>query len=84
MTNIYLRMLLFIIVLVCVIILPWWLSTLILVGLTVYFSFYLEVVFFGFLFDVLYEGNFVFPYKGLILSLIFLLVVMTVRKRIRI
>ena len=62
-------------------VLPWWLSAIILIGLTIYIPLYLEVLFFGFLFDTLYSAS-----KGhvaLISATIFILVVTFIRTRIR-
>ncbi len=72
-------------VLVCfaVITLPWWIMAIILVGLTVYFSLYIEVLFFGFLFDILYSAHNSFPYTALTLALVLLSVVSLVRPYIR-
>ena len=80
----HLRIPLFIIVFIFVLILPWWLSTLILIGLTIYFPFYLEVLFFGFLFDTLYASDYRFPFIGLIFGTIFLLVTIFARTRMRV
>ena len=83
MTKPLVRGTLFILLLILVIVLPWWLSAIILICLTIYIPFYLEVLFFGFLFDTLYAPRFVFPYSGLTISTIFLVTVMFVRTRIR-
>jgi len=49
-----------------------WISVIILGGLTIYFPLYLEVLFFGFLFDALYSTQYNFPYIGLTIATIFL------------
>lgn len=77
------RVLFFILVSVLVVILPWWLSSVVLVFFTIYFPFYLEILFFGFLFDILYSSDFSFPYRGLTIALLFLLIVSFLRTRIR-
>jgi hypothetical protein len=77
------RIILFILVFGCVTMLPWWVSTAVLIGLTIYFPYYLEVLFFGFLFDTLYASSYRFPYTGLTVAVVFLLVTMLVRTRIR-
>jgi hypothetical protein len=77
------RVILFFLILALVIILPWWLSSLILVFLTIYFPFYLEVLFFGFLFDTLYSVHLSFPYVGLSLGTALLIIVLLVRTQIR-
>ena len=63
--------------------LPWWLSAVALFALTIYFSLYLEVLFFGFMFDTLYGAR-GFPHTALTLATAFLLVVTFVRVRIRV
>jgi hypothetical protein len=75
------RILVFIAAFIVVVILPWWVSTAVLLGLTIYFPFYLEVLFFGFLFDILYpiQSN----YLGLILATAFLIVVLFIKTRLR-
>ena len=77
------RIPLFVLVFILVVVLPWWLSVVILTGLTIYFPTYLEVIFFGFLFDTLYSSNYTFPYVGLCIATVFLIVVMFVKTRIR-
>ena len=83
MNQPWVRVILFILVFGCVTMVPWWLSAMVLVGLTVYFPYYLEVLFFGFLFDRLYAGSLTFPHTGLILAFLFLLGTMFIRTRIR-
>jgi hypothetical protein len=73
------RVILFVFVLVVVLVLPWWISVVVLMGLTIYLPFYPEVLFFGFLFDTLYGRN----QTGLISATILLIITMFVRTRIR-
>ena len=84
MNKSIIRTLLFVLVFILVVVLPWWFSTFILAGLTIYFPFYLEVLFFGFLFDTLYSAEYAFPYTGLTMATVFLLATMFVRTRIRV
>jgi hypothetical protein len=77
--NTFFRTLIDITVFVCILVFPWWLSVIIVVSLTIYFPFYLEVLFFGFIFDTLYGQN----HTGLIIATIFLASVMFARTRIR-
>lgn len=79
--KIWQRTLLFLAVYVCVLVLPWWLTAVILVGLSIYVPFYVEVVFFGFLFDTLYNAT--NGHKGLIVATIFILIISFVRTRVR-
>lgn len=83
MNKSVLRVVLFLGVFGLVVTLPWWLSAVILFGLTIYFPLYLEVIFFGFIFDTLYSAQFSFPYIGGTLALVLLLVVSFVKKNIR-
>ena len=83
MKRSWVRAVLFFAVLGAVLVLPWWLSTLILVALTIYFPLYLELLFFGLVFDALYSTRFSFPYTGLSLATIFLILVTFARTRIR-
>jgi len=69
--------------LICILVLPWYLTVALLAGLTIYFPLYLEALPFGFLFDTLYASRYAFPYVGLLVSLIFLILVLFVRTRIR-
>jgi len=77
--KIWQRILLFVAVFVCVLTLPWWLSAFALACLTIFVPNYLEVMFFGFLFDTLYSSGHI----GLIASTIFLIIVLFVKPRIR-
>ncbi len=78
------RILVFILALIGILMLPWWISTVVLIALTIYFPFYLEVLFFGFLFDILYASREHFPFFALSLAAIFLIIVSFVRSRIRV
>ena len=77
------RTLLFFVIFVLVVVLPWWISTTILAVLTIYLPLYVEVLFFGFLFDTLYSVDSTFPYLGLTLATAILLIVMFVNTKIR-
>lgn len=83
MNPIFVRILVFILTFISVVVLPWWVSAVVLAGLAIYFPLYLEVLLFGFLFDGLYTVKYSFPYIGLTTATIFLLIVMFVRTRIR-
>jgi len=74
------RIPLFILVFVLVLVLPWWLTSILLIALTIYFPFYAEVLFFGFLFDILYGSK----NYALIIATVFLLATMFVKTRIRV
>ena len=77
------RIPLFILVFIAVLVLPWYFSAMILIGLTIYYPLYLEVILFSFLFDILYSSIYRFPYTALSTAVVFLVVVMFVRTRIR-
>ena len=79
----YTRIILFIVMYIVVLVMPWWLSVVLLALCTVYMPVYIEVLFFGFVFDTLYASKFVFPYVGLLCSLVFLVAVLLIRTRIR-
>ena len=83
MNKPYSRTFLFILVFGLILVLPWWLGVIILVGLTLYFPFYPEVLFFGFLFDTLYAGKYTFPFTGLTTATIFLFFIIYIKTRIR-
>ena len=73
------RILLFVAVYICALTLPWWLTVVALVGLTIYLPTYLEVIFFGFLLDTLYSNQHI----GLFSTTIFLIIVILVKSRVR-
>lgn len=77
------RFILFVVVFIGIMFVPWWLSLAVLVTMTLYLPFYFEVLFFGFLFDTLYSAQYSFPYTFLSLAFIFLVIVMFVKERIR-
>jgi hypothetical protein len=77
------RIVLFFAMYACVVVLPWWLSTWALILLTLYFPLYLEVMFFGFVFDTLYSVDYSFPYRGLTFATIFIILVLAARTQIR-
>ena len=76
------RILFFILVLISVVTLPWWLSAVLLLVLTIYLSLYLEVLFFGFLFDAIYFGG-TNLFGALSLSFLLLLVVTLIKPYVR-
>ncbi len=77
------RTLLFVVVLMFLLLTPWWITVPILIGLSIYYPLYLEVLFFGFLFDALYSVNYEFPYTGLTSAFVLLMLILFVRTRIR-
>jgi hypothetical protein len=84
MNSTVIRGVVFLVTLVLVLVLPWVVSLIILIGLTIYFPFYLELLFFGFLVDTLYGSQSGFFHPGLCLALGFLLLTIFVRTRIRV
>lgn len=64
-------------------ILPWWLSVILIIGCIVYFPVYIEALFIAFLFGTLYATRYEFPQTALLVTTAFLLVTMFVRTRIR-
>lgn len=68
---------------ILVIVLPVWLSILLIMGAIIYFNFYFEALFLSFILDALYSTDFSFPYFWLLSSAVFLLVVMFVKTQIR-
>lgn len=83
MNKSVLRGILFVVILGLVLTIPWWLSAIILVGLTIYFDLYLEVLFFGFLIDVLYSAKLAFPYIALGSAFALILLVSFAKTQIR-
>jgi hypothetical protein len=77
------RLILFIVAFVFILIFPWWISAPILIFFTIFFPLYLEVIPLGFLFDILYSPSFSFPFVGLTLSSILLVVVVFIKSKIR-
>ena len=77
--KIWQRVILFVAVYACVLVLPWWLSAVVLVGLTVYLPVYFEVIFFGFLLDTLYSDQHYF----ILAATIFLILVILIKTKIR-
>ena len=73
------RILLFVAVYICALVLPWWLTALALIALTIFVPTYVEVIFFGFMLDVLYSNQHI----GLVSATIFLILVMIVKSRVR-
>ena len=83
MKNNFVRIIIDIGTFIAVIVLPWWLSMIILIILIVYFPVYIEAMFLAFLFDTLYADKYRFPYIALTSATIFLLLIMFVKTRIR-
>jgi len=79
------RILLFVAMYVCVLVMPWWITIFVLAGLTIYLPLYSEVLFFGFLFDILYATKYSnsFLHFGLLSATTLLLLVMFVKTKIR-
>jgi len=77
------RVVFFALTFVAVVVLPWWISALLLIAETIYFSYYLELLFFAFLFDTLYSPKLTFPLNALTLSFALFLIVWFVKTRIR-
>ncbi len=83
MSKNVLRAISFFAVLFMVLVLPWWLSFFLLLAIVIYVDFYLEVLFFGFIVDILYGVKVGFVYPALSLSLSLLLLVYFVKTQIR-
>lgn len=75
----YFRPLIFLFVFVAVLVLPWYFSTVLLFALCAYLPFYIEIIFFGFLFDTLYGTG----QTALIVSFFVLLLITAIKTRIR-
>lgn len=78
-----LRVLLFIATLAIVVIVPWWISMPLLVAFGIYFPLYIEIMFFGLLFDSLYSSGFRFPFPFLTASFVLLVASVMIKSRIR-
>lgn len=76
------RFIIFIVVLILVLMLPWWLSVALLLGLSITVSFFIEVLFFAFLLDVLYAPAHTFHY-GLFSAAVLFLAITLIRPRLR-
>jgi len=79
----FFRLVLFFIVLFLVFVLPWWLKAPLLFFLVIYFDFYIEVIFFGFLIDTLYLVDNGIFYPALTSSFVILIIASFVKTRIR-
>jgi hypothetical protein len=77
------RLLLFVAVFLSIVFLPWWLSLLVMVSLAYYFPLYIEIIFFGFIFDSLFLASYKFPYVSLIATAVILVLIISIRKHIR-
>jgi hypothetical protein len=64
--------------------LPWWVSMPLIALATIYLPFYLEALFFGFLFDALYSESYRVPYIFLSSAAVLLLLLVFIRDRIRV
>jgi hypothetical protein len=75
------RLLTFILILLSIFTLPFWVSLILSIFAIIYFDSFLEIIFFGFLYDLTYtEGGFIF----LILSFIIYIIVLFIKDRTRI
>jgi hypothetical protein len=77
------RIALFIAVFLSIAFLPWWLSLVIMVALAFYYPLYIEIIFFGFIFDTLFLSSYKFPFASLIATTIILVLIVAIRKHIR-
>lgn len=77
------RIFLFVLMFVLVGLLPWWISIIFLFILTVYIPFYPEVIFFGFVVDMLFSPSKTFLPAGLVLATIGYVIINLVRTRVR-
>lgn len=77
------RIFLFILMFVLVAILPWWLSGIFIIMLSVYIPFYPEMIFFGFLIDILFYDKKALFTPALTISLLVYVIINLVRTRIR-
>lgn len=83
MNTTFVRLGLFISVFLSIVFLPWWLTLVFLVTLAIYFPLYIEIIFFGFLFDNLYLVSNKFPYVSLVLTTLVLIIILFARKHVR-
>ncbi len=77
------RLILFVVVFLSVLYMPWWLTLVFLIILAFHFPLYLEIIFFGFLFDHLFLASQKVPYASLIITTIILIIIYFVRTNIR-
>ncbi len=77
------RLIIFVAVFLSVVFLPWWLTLAFLLALAFYFPLYLEIIFFGFLFDHLFLASTKFPYMALTLTAVILVIISFIRMNIR-
>lgn len=77
------RLLLFIVVFLSVLYMPWWLTLLFTIGLAFYYPLYLEIIFFGFIFDHLFLASRQVPYLTLGITAFILIVISFIRVNIR-
>ncbi len=62
---------------------PWWVFVPFILAETIYLKDYFEVIFFGFLIDILYSIQYPFPYTAMAYATVFVLVVMYIKTKIR-
>ncbi len=79
----WIRISAFLLMFVLMLVLPWWLSILCMIALTVYLPTYIEIFVFAFMLDVLYSAKFLFPYPALSMAFVYLIINSVVRERIR-
>lgn len=83
MNSTTVRLLLFMAVFLSIVFLPWWLTLGVMAGMAFYFPLYIEIIFFGFLFDSLYLASQKFPYASLVATVVILIFIVAIRKHIR-
>lgn len=77
------RILAFFLTLVAVLVLPWWISAIIILFLMAYFPLYIESVFFGVLVDTVYSPEFSILYSFGFIAMILLVMIDFLKKYIR-
>lgn len=77
------RLLLFVVVFLSVLYMPWWLTLLFTICLAYYYPLYLEIIFFGFIFDNLFLASRQVPYLTLGITAFILIVISFIRVNIR-
>ena len=68
---------------IVVLIFPWYISMIVVIGLVFFFPIYIEGLFFAFLFDTLYAQRIAFPYVFLLSTVVLLLIVYVLKTQIR-
>lgn len=77
------RILLFVLVFLSVLYMPWWLTLLFTTFLAFRYPLYLEIIFFGFLFDHLFLASQKVPYVALGITALVLIVISFIRVNVR-